>query len=223
MTDFGHDRAFTLTELLVALVLALLVAAAGYYLMRGQAGRIRSTMDDSTGLSQLHRLQTMMGDDIANAGYDPSTATLVPVQSGTAQSLVLQSDPAQGAESCSPWPCPPSGTVETITYYFDPVLQTLVRNKDLVANQLESFSLTYETFDPTVDRWIQLPLDPVTGLSPHNAPKVERIRVEWRSAATSEETQRKQKGKPYSFTAFLQNSRSGTPVPTPVPTATPGH
>ncbi|MFC1868886.1 PilW family protein [Thermodesulfobacteriota bacterium] len=138
----GNEKGFTLSELLVAMVIALIVMASGYSMYMSQQKAYEIT-ESVSGLQQnLRAAMFFLERELRMAGYNPTRATSGAFTftniTATSVTFTTDSETEDGV----------LGTGETVTYSFNSADNTLRREAgsggaQVVADNITGLSLVY--------------------------------------------------------------------------------
>jgi prepilin-type N-terminal cleavage/methylation domain-containing protein len=130
---------FSLTELLIVMAVSMILLAG---IASAFSSHAKTTSMQVLTVDTVHRARTALASmtkDIRMAGYRTSSSAVTGISQATANSIRVLVDLNQDGST--------SGSDEDITYAFDDSSKTINRNGSVLANHIESLTLTYTLKD----------------------------------------------------------------------------
>ncbi|HLG20127.1 MAG TPA: prepilin-type N-terminal cleavage/methylation domain-containing protein [Bdellovibrionota bacterium] len=182
----AKSSGFTLTEVMVALLISCLVAIGIYQIIRGQVQSTSGQNEASQVLRSSQRARFKLSTDIAQAGFNPVRATTLPAfdSSSNDSTLIVQGDFNTSGNFEDP---PPAGDApEVIRYIYDAAGKRVTRNSEVFLIDVDEFTVSYLNASNTE-------ASPATAES-----SIRKVRVRWaQSIGDKRET--------YELTTSLKN------------------
>jgi len=174
-----HNAAFSLIEILIAMAISSLVAIGIYQVLRGQVQSTKDQTEASQQLRNSQRARFLMGNDIAQAGFDPlhpsTTPTpIAPVTVASNDSITLQSDFNMNGTVDDP--VAEGQQHEKVIYSYDGSKYEVLRNGTPFLTNVQSFSLSYYIGSSTT---------PTTSVLSSQFKDVRKVKVIWTQSAGS--------------------------------------